>query len=351
MNRRSFLARNASAAAAGLAAVGVPSAASGAPEKEPPSQPFLTPWSPPADRLRDLTPGKTPFRLASWSSKTTLDYPRDIGITEMVKRIRDSGYTSGCAHGGRLARSPWLDASESEIRELREALARYDVTFFDMHANANNIHPDPAERKKEIAWTIRQCEAAERVGCPVVTTHTGSCAPSAVSIHPDNWTVETWRLSVLIMKQILRDTAGMRVTLAIEPDNLANINNPRALRQLIEDVGDPRLAACFDPVNMIEPGNYYRTAELIEESFDLLGERIVVAHAKDSLILPDRMSIYITETAPGKGALDYGTFLLCLSRLSFPRTLIIEHIPDDDYPSAKKFIEETAARVGAAIYR
>jgi len=176
MTRRGFIERSGAAGAAGMAAAGIPAAAYVAPGKKRSHPPFLTPWSPPDDRRRDLTPGKTPFRLAAWSSKTTLDYPRGIGIADTVKRIRDSGYTSGCAHGGRLARSPWLDASESEIRELKEALATYDVTFFDMHANANNIHPDPEERKKEIAWTISQCEAAERVGCPVVTTHTGSCA-------------------------------------------------------------------------------------------------------------------------------------------------------------------------------
>ena len=60
--------------------------------------PFLTPWSPPANIERDLTPGTTPIRLASWSNVTTLDYPKDISITELVKRIRDAGFTAGNAY-------------------------------------------------------------------------------------------------------------------------------------------------------------------------------------------------------------------------------------------------------------
>ncbi len=311
---------------------------------------FLTPWSPPEGYTRSVKPGTTPVRLGSWSGKTTLDYPVGMSITEVVKRIRDAGYTSGVAHPGRLKRSPWLDASESEIRELKDALRKYDVLFVDMHANANNIHPDPAKRADENRWTILEYEAAERVGCTSVATHTGSRDPSAIAPHPENWTRETWNLSVKVMKQLLRDTAGMKVKLAIEPDNMATINAPKAHRRLIDDVADPRLGVCLDPVNMIHIGNYFRTAELLEECFEILGNHIFIAHAKDTYILPDKMSMYITERPPGKGVLDYETYLAVLSRLRGPTPLIIEHIADEEYPPAKRFIEETAARVGVRFY-
>lgn len=321
------------------------------PERLPCYPPFLTPWSPPSNYERDLTPGKTPIRLASWSKKTTLDYKRDgnISITEMVKRIRDAGYTSGNAT---IRRSIWLDATESEVSELKEALNKYDVTFFDMHTTGSNIHPDLKEREKVYRYTVDSCVAAEKVGCPMVTTHTGSAGRErAMSPHRDNWTWETWKLSVKAMKQILKDTAGMKVALGVEATNMTAMNNPRAHLKLIEEIGDPRLKVCIDPVNMINLGTYFRNTELIEECFDLLGEHIIAGHAKDTWILPDRMSAYITEVAPGKGILDYETYLVRLSRLSYPRTLLIEHIPDEEYPAAKKYIEETAEKVRVKIYR
>ena len=312
--------------------------------------PFLTPWSPPAGLQRDLTPGTTAIRLASWSRTTTLDYNRDSGIsiTGMVKRIREAGYTSGNAS---IRRSIWLEAHDSEIRELHEALDRYDVTFFDMHTTGSNIHPDVNERAIVYRYTVDSCAAAEKVGCPMVTTHTGSAGyERAMSPHKDNWTPETWKLSVNAMRQILRDTAGMKVALGVEATNMTAMNNPRAHLQLIEEIGDPRLKVCIDPVNMINLGTYYRNTELIEECFDLLGEHIIAAHAKDTYILPDRMSAYITEVAPGKGILDYETYLVRLSRLSYPRSLLIEHIPDEEYPGAKQYIEDTAAKAGVTIY-
>ncbi len=246
------------------------------PQQEKPSKasshpPFLSPWSPPTDLKRDLIPGRMTVRLASWSSQTTLDYRRDNGlsITDMVKRIRDMGYTSGNAN---IKRSIWHSATESEIKELREALKQYDVTFFDMHTTGSNIHPDLTERQKVFRYTIESCEAAESVGCPMVTTHTGSAGyERAFSAYKDNWTNETWKLSVKVMKQILKDTAGMKVALGVEATNMTAMNNPRAHLQLIEEIADPRLKVCLDPVNMINLGTYFRTTELIEECFDFVG--------------------------------------------------------------------------------
>ncbi len=313
--------------------------------------PFLTPWSPPPNLERDLTPGSTPVRLAARTPETDLNYPENISITEAVKRIRNKGYTSTTARYGISVKNPWLDASESEIRELKEALKRYDVTFFGFRAANNLIHPDLSERRKIHRWLIEQCEASERLEAQSVTTAVGSCSPvSATTIHRDNWTWDTWKLSVKVIRQILKDTAGMKVALGIEALNLNNINTPGAHLKLIEDVGDPRCRVTIDPVNMINLGTYFRTTELINKCFDLLGENIIVADAKETYILPNRMSAYITQVVPGRGVLDYETYLVRLSRLKYPRTLLIEGIDIEEYPEAKKYIEETAVKVGVKIY-
>lgn len=313
--------------------------------------PFLTPWSPPPELTRDLTPGPTPIRLCSWSRNTTLDYPKDISITELVKRIRDAGYTSGNAYVPFGGDSPWLKAPESDITELKQALNEYDVTFFDVHTVGYNIHPDPATKQKSLKYMALACETAERVGCPMITAHAGTKSTEhAVAPHPDNWTWETWNEVVAAMKQILKDTAGMNVALGIEAVNMTCMNNPKAHLRLIEDVGDDRIKVCLDPVNMISLRNHFRTTELINECFDLLGENIIAGHAKDSYTLPNKMSVYITEVAAGKGTVDYETLLARYSRLSWPRPLLIEHLPEDEYPVARHYIEETAAKVGVTFY-
>jgi len=312
---------------------------------------FLSPWSPPEGLVRDLTPGSIPIRLAAFTDKYMINYPTNEGITEVIKRIKSAGYTATNISGPKDRKNPWLTTSDVEVSELKTALKEYDIDLFDVHAYFNNIHPDESIRKESWRWTVEQCEVAERLGCRMVTTHTGSRSPvSAVTIHKDNWTMETWKLSVQAIKQILKDTAGMKVALGIEALNLINVNNPRAHLRLKEEIGDPRLKVCLDPTNMINLGTYFRTTELINECFDLLGEDILACHAKDTYVLPNKMSAYLTQILPGKGQMDYKTYLVRLSRMKWPRTLAIEHLKEEDYPDAKAFIEETAAKVGVIIY-
>ena len=314
---------------------------------------FLTPWSPPADRPRDLAPGGTPVRLASWSRMTTLDYPPrgDVDIDGMVKRIRDAGYVAGNANIPRYKKSAWMDASESEVRELMDALAKYDIDFFDMHTTGSNITLDLEQRRQCNRYTIDACDAADRVGARMVTTHIGSLgSETPFCPHRDNWTKETWDLGVKTFREILSATAGYKCVFGMEAVNMTIMNNPRAHLRLIEELGDPRMKVCIDPVNMMNLSVYYRSTELIEECFDLLGEHIVGAHAKDSYILPNRMSCYITEVAPGKGVIDYETYLVRLSRMEWSRTLLIEHLPEEEYPPARDHLVETAARVGVNLY-
>jgi sugar phosphate isomerase/epimerase len=314
---------------------------------------YITPWSPQPDRQRDLTPGDTPVRLGSWSRLNTLDYPPrgDVDIDGMVKRIRDAGYVAGNANIPRYQKSAWMDASESEVRELKNALAKYDVDFFDMHTTGSNISLDLEQRRLCNRYTIDACDAADRVGAHSVTTHIGSLGTEApMCPHRDNWTKETWDLGVNTFRELLSATAGYNCVFAMEAVNMTIMNNPRAHLRLIEELGDPRMKVCIDPVNMMNLSVYYRNTELIEECFDLLGEHIVSAHAKDSYIIPNRMSCYITEVAAGKGVIDYETYLVRLSRMEWPRTLLIEHLPEEEYPVAQKHIVETAARVGVKLY-
>ena len=303
---------------------------------------FLMPWSPTGSTQKKLTPGNTPVRLSC--SSYCLHYTQGMDIAESVQSIKNAGYTA--AEGN----DNWKHATDSEIRELNQVLKEKDLLFYTIHVCINNIHPDLTERRKINKRVAENVEAAERLGLSFIVTHTGSCADRATLPHRDNWTKETWDTSVKAIKQILNDTSGSKVSLGIEALNPCNINNPWAHVRLREDVGDPRCKVTLDPANMINLGTYFRSTELINESFDLLGENIVVADAKSNYILPDKMSAYITQVPLYKGILDYETYLVRLSRLKYPRTLLIEAHAEEEYPAAKKFIEETAANVGVTIY-
>ena len=304
---------------------------------------YLYPWSPPADFKRDLTPGSTPVRLSC--SAHSLTYIKDMNIPERVKSVRDNGYTAAEAGG-----DSWKEVTDSEIRELNDALGEHDVWFYTLHMCINNIHPDLAERKKINKTIARQVETADRLGLKFVVTHTGSCAAGRATLpHKDNWTAKAWKDSVEAMKQILSDTSGSKVALAVEALNCCNINNPRAHVKLKEDVGDDRIKVTLDPQNMLNLNTCYRTTELVNECFDLLGEDICYAHCKDAL-LKDSMLPAFEWVVVGTGMMDYEQYLVRLSRLKYTRPLLLEFLPREKYPQARKYLLETAAKVGVTIY-
>ena len=156
-------------------------------------------------------------------------------------------------------------------------------------------------------------------------------------------------MKLAAIRQILKDTSGSKVNLLFETVNCCNNNTPQSHVRLKKDLGDPRVKVLLDPVNMIHPGVYFRTTELLNLCFDLLGEDIMACHAKDAYW--DSMSTAINEGfVLGEGCMDYEQYLVRMSHMKYPRALLIEHLPNEKYPLCKKFLEDTAAKVGVKLY-
>jgi len=304
------------------------------------------PPGPKENVVRDLTPGKTPIRLGGFLQPTR-KFPENVSLTEIVKKLRDDGF-GGC----HSFPAPLYELKDSQLRELNAALKKYDVVVYEVGGYCNMIHPDEATRQKNLKRLAMVIEAADKVGCPMVGTITGSCDPdSGISVHPDNWTEKTWKRTVDAVKQVLRDTSGMKAALGMEAQVTTNLDGPKAHKRLMDDVGDKRCAVNLDPVNMISLANYYHTTELLNECFDLLGESILGCHSKDTYIWPDRQTVHVQEVCTGRGVMDYETYLVRLSRMKWTRTILPEHVPGEQLIEAGKYIRKVAARVGVKMYR
>ena len=310
---------------------------------------FMLQWSPPDDLKKDLSVGSSPIRLSCNSHPIIARGWRDrvrAPWDEQIKAIRDAGYTAAetFAWG-------WDDehVKDSDIREIKQLCKEFDVEFNTLHVWANMIHPDMAEREKVHKLNISAIEMAERLGMKYILTHTGGRdAENKDKPHPLNHTRETWKMSVDATKKILKDTSGSKINLGFEAVNSCNNNTPQSHLRLREDVGDARVKVTLDPCNMLHPGTIFRTTELLDQCFDMLGEEIMYCHAKDKVW--NEMLPHFEGVALGTGLVDYETYLARLSRLKTPRVLLIEHLPDDQYPPSKKHLEDTAKKLGVKIY-
>lgn len=296
-----------------------------------------------------LTPGPTPIRQAMNIRRVGNESPE-----AMILRMRKNGFTAikGARHAGGNVGEPWNSMTPGERAEVVAACKKHDVVIYEVGGYTNLVTPDNSKLEQNLLRLIHCMEVAESVNCGMVGTVAGCRDPKyLINVHPENWSPETWKLLVKSVKRVLKDTSGMKVTLGMEAQVTTIIDSPRAHLRLLEDVGNDRLTVNLDPVNMVNFERYYHTKELINECFDLLGERIMGAHAKDTYILPDQQTIHIQEVCPGRGVLDYPTYLLRLSHMKWPRALEPEHIPDDQYPEATEYVASTAAKIGVKLYK
>jgi sugar phosphate isomerase/epimerase len=352
MTRRQILAASGASAAA-LTATESTQAQNRAPVSGGPGRaPFWEP-GPNKNLVRNLKPGPTPIRLSGalgfGGARQSQPGARSIGDT--IKAMHDRGLSAAFA-----GVAPWQTASESMISELKAALKEYDVEIFEVGGYRNILHTDEQVRQANLKYLAGCLETADRIGCRMVGTITGSRNPEGnqwgdnYAVHPDNWTLETWKLAVSGIKQILKDTAGVKAVLGFEAQITTNLDGPVAHLNLMQDVGDPRIKVNLDPTNMVHLLNHFHTTELVNQCFDLLGENIYGCHAKDSYVLPHSQTVHVQEVCPGRGSLDYETFLVRISRLKWSRALHPEHFPSDQNPEAYAYIRKVAEKVGVKIY-
>jgi len=277
-------------------------------------QDFLYQWSPPANVKRDLTPGNSLLRLShpQMVSAEGTDYDK------LFKSMRAGGWTA-CEAGS----AQWLanKVSDSQSREIKSALKANDVIFYGIHCAGNIIAPDPeAER-----WQRHIIDAV-------------------------NWSREGWMRSVNALKRICKDTAGGKVKIAIEPVNSEAINNPWAQKRLREDVGDPRISSGLDITNFVYPGCAFRMTELLNTTFELIGDQIAYIHAKD--FVWNGMMAGLNWAMNATGNMDYEVFLTHISRLKKDHVnILVEFLnAEEEYQQAQRNIRAVAAKVGVKIH-
>src|SRR6201995_430829 len=97
--------------------------------------------------------------------------------------------------------------------------------------------------------------------------------------HPENDSTEAWNDMVQSIEAALMTAEKNNLGLEFEPESENIVNSARRARKLLNDLRNSRLRIIIDPANLISLKSNQR--EVLDEAFTLLGEAIVIAHAKD----------------------------------------------------------------------
>jgi len=254
--------------------------------------------------------------------------------------------------GYRAAYCPNLPLNEGDkLRAYAEAFAKHDVVLAEVGRWVNLLEADPEKRRKNLETVTEGLALAEAIGARCCVDIAGSYNPTSwFGPHPDNLTPKHFDASVENARKIIDAVKPKRARFCYEMMGWAYPDSPDSCLKLIRAVDRPGFGVHLDPCNLINsPDRFYRNTDLLNECFDKLGAWIVSCHAKD-LTWDVEMNIHFREVAPGKGSLDYTTYLRRLSALPQNPPLMIEHLSTaEEYAAGKEHIFETGRKVGLSF--
>jgi sugar phosphate isomerase/epimerase len=264
---------------------------------------------------------------------------------EDARRVREMGFS--CAS--------WLPADLSVIadagrlREVRDNLEAEDLELCQLlpPQYPSFVHPDADVRGDGVEAMRRCVDAAVALGAGNLYVRPGSVNPAGPwTPHPENHRAETRERLVECLAALAPHAEAAAMPLAIEAHVVSPLESPQAVREVIDRVGSPILKFNADPVNLIGTIDLaYENTAFLHELFDLLGTEMVTAHAKDVTVL-ERLVMHIEEVVPGQGRLDIETFLRRFEAVCPNGAVLIEHLPEEKVPEARRAILEFAAHAG-----
>ncbi|MBS4211652.1 sugar phosphate isomerase/epimerase family protein [Neobacillus rhizophilus] len=243
-------------------------------------------------------------------------------LEELVTKIADKGLS--CAQ---LALSKSLPFLYPELGSLSPGLARHAGRAFSargiqlafLGCYFNMIHPDLTERKKGLARFKEHIRFARDFGCSIVGTETGNVNAEIVYTK-ENFKEKPFMEVVETVSELVKEAEKFGVIVGVE----AGVNHPvysvQTLKRLLDMIDSHNLQIIFDPVNLLTIDNYLQQDEIFEEAFALLGDRIVIFHAKDFIIEGNSLK----QVPVGQGLLHYDKLFNLLKLKKLYINILIE---------------------------
>lgn len=262
---------------------------------------------------------------------------------ELAREHRRLGY--------RAAYCPRAKAGDSaRVREVEEAFAAENVIIAEVGAWNNMLDTDPETRRANLQYVVERLALADAVGARCCVNIAGSFVSGRRGPHPDDLSQRYFDATVENCRHVIDSVKPTRTKFTIEMMSWCLPDGPDAYLKLIKAVDRKRFGVHFDPFNPINCAErYYHNSEFISDCVRKLGPMITSCHAKDLNLLPES-NIHLQEVVPGRGHVDYRTYLRELSGLGRDIPLMLEHLETaEEYTEGANHIRKVAREVGIEL--
>ncbi|HLH04999.1 MAG TPA: TIM barrel protein [Bryobacteraceae bacterium] len=263
---------------------------------------------------------------------------------ELAREHRRLGYSA--------AYCPEAKASDTaHVTAIRDAFAAQNVVIAEVGAWKNLLDPDPAKRASNRQYVIDRLALAEAVGARCCVDIAGSFNPDVwFGPNPRNLSADFFDATVENCRQIVDAVKPTRTKFTIEMMPWSLPDGPESYLKLIKAVDRKAFALHLDVCNIINsPARYYDNSKVIAECFRLLGPWIASCHGKD-LQWAIEYNVHFVEVGPGRGGIDYRTYLTEIAKLGHQPPLMLEHLDKpSEYDDARAYIQRLAKSLGLQL--
>lgn len=260
---------------------------------------------------------------------------------ELAKEHRRLGYSA--------AYVPAVKVGETtKIQAIRKAFAEQNVIIAEVGAWVNMLDQDAEKRKKNLDYVTERLALAEEIGAL-------TCIDIAGSYNPKHWdgpdarnlTKEYFDATVENCRKVIDAVKPKTAKFALEMMGWSLPNDADSCLKFIKAIDRPAFAAHIDIANIINsPERFYQNTALINDTFKKLGKWIVSCHAKDVV----GKDVHFAETMPGRGGMDYVTYLRNVIELPREVPLMLEHLRTaEEYDEARLYVMKVAKETGIPL--
>ena len=222
----------------------------------------------------------------------------------------------------------------SLCNDLRHSLQTHNLELAAVSGTFNMIHPERGpEGLRRLETLARTCRT---LGVRLITLCTGTRHPdNQWRYHPENATPEAWDDLCVAMRAGAQIAEAHDVILVFEPEVNNVVDSAQKARRLLDHIASEHLKVVIDGANLFHAGELPRMREILDEAFQLLGDDILLAHAKDLERDGDA-----GHQAAGTGVLDYEHYLSCLERIGFAGSVILHSLSEEQAPRSIEYLRQ-----------
>lgn len=233
------------------------------------------------------------------------------------------------------------DDPEDLIQEYVKAARSNDLLIAEVGIWRNAMSLDPADRKAQRDYCVKQLQLADRIGARCAVNVAGAIGPRWDGHYKENFTEETRKQTVSMVREIIDRAEITDTYFTLEPMPWMIPTGPEDYVRLIEEVDRERFAVHMDIINMTNSfERYYGAEAFIDRCAEVLGNRIRSCHIKD-VHLKEEYTFQLEECAPGKGEFPLRYYVEKMNGIDPDMPVILEHLnTDEEYITYMNYLKE-----------